>query len=109
MIPGTPTVLARGATAFFSATFYDQAGNITEPSGAQVSLTFSQNGAETSALIEMTAPMSPSTTWTAEWDTRGIDPGQVSYSIHSEGSAIPFGVTDGQFVLTANNANLETF
>jgi len=109
MTPGNLVTVFRGATAYFASTFYDKNGAVTQPSGASVHLDFQQGGAEQTVSIEMTAPVSPAVAWTAEWDTRGIDPGQVDWSIHSEGTGIPYAVQDGAFVLAANNANLETF
>lgn len=109
MIPGTPVCLTRGTTAFFATTFYDQAGAVSQPNGASLNVVFIENGVTTTASIDMTAPASPSVQWTAEWDSRGADPGRVWWSIHSVMSGIPYTVGDGSFELTANNANLPTF
>lgn len=110
MIPGTLVTVVRGSTAFFSATFYDQYGQVTQPTGAAVTIQCQQDGADVDVSIDMVAPVSPSVVWTAEWDTRNIDPNIVVYwSIHSEGPGIPYAVADGCFNLVANNANLLTF
>lgn len=109
MTPGTPVSIFRGSTVFFASTFYDKNGAVTQPAGAAVHLQFQQDGAEQTTTLEMVAPVSPSQAWTASWDTRGIDPGSVSWSIHSEDPSIPYAVDDGSLVLLANNANLETF
>lgn len=110
----TPTALkvfARGATVQFATNFYDAIGEITQPPGAVVSLSYqsiSEQAIDT-VLVTMTPPNGSDTRWTALWDTRGVGPGPVNFSIHSTGSVVPLSVEDGAFTLKANNANLETF
>lgn len=101
--------LVRGTTVRFSTTFYSYAREIVQPSGALVNLTYLVNGAQASAQVEMSAPSGDTSTWTALWDTREIDACLVSWSIHTEGLVVPFGVEDGEFNLVANPANLSTF
>jgi predicted carbohydrate-binding protein with CBM5 and CBM33 domain len=96
----------RGATIQFATTFYDANKNVVNPAGAVVELTL-PDGA--TASVNMVAPSGPQVQWTAQWDSRGVEPGSVAFSIHSTGSSIPYAVEDGQFTLTANNANLEAF
>ncbi|MDE2471768.1 MAG: hypothetical protein KGL35_24360 [Bradyrhizobium sp.] len=104
-----PTTYYRGTTIIFNTTFYDQTGAVSNPPGAALHLSYIQNGVQTEETIEMTAPVPPSNIWSAEWDSRGVSPGTVAWSIHSEGSVIPYAVSDGSFILSANNANLLTF
>lgn len=96
----------RGATIQFATTFYDANKNVMNPPGAVITLHFLDG---TQATITMVAPSGPQTQWTAQWDSRGQQPGPVSFSVHSTGPGIPYAVDDGQFTLTANNANLPTF
>lgn len=104
-----PSVIVRGTTVQFATTFLDGSGNITQPSGAAINLSYLENGTAQEEEIEMTAPTDGGTSWTAQWDTRGVSPCHVSWSIHSESSGIPYVVQDGSFDLVANNANLVTF
>lgn len=109
MIPGEIVTVVRGSTAFFTATFYDQHGQVSQPSGAAVNIQCIEAGADVEILISMTPPTSPAVEWTAQWDTRNIDPCTVYWSVHTEGGSPPYAVADGCFNLVANNANLLTF
>lgn len=105
---GSSNVIFRGATAFFLTTFYDPYGNIAQPNSADVSIVYpTLTGGTANTIVTMSAPGLGETAWTAEWDTRNVGPGTVYFSIHSSGS--PASVQDGQFNLTANPANLQTF
>lgn len=107
---GCETKVPRGATIRFSTTFYDYDGVVTQPPGAYVNIEYPlPDGTTDTDLVAMTAPNSPSVAWTAEWDTRNAGVGSVEYSIHSTGSVIPYAVEDGEFILSANPANLLTF
>lgn len=99
----------RGTTVNFAATFQDVNGNVIQPSGAAVNIVYFENGEQQAVDVEMNAPMSPGTQWTAEWDSRSVTPGPVTWSIHSKSTGIPYAVQDGTFQLLANSANLETF
>jgi len=101
----------RGTTVQWSTTFYDLNKNIVQPTGAAIHLQYlDADGNIETATVEMTGPLSPGDVqWTALWDSRGAYPSRVSWSIHTEGGAVPYGVEDGAFDLLANNANLETF
>lgn len=101
--------LYRGATVLFTTTFFDVAGEVIQPDGAAVNITYGEGSELVSVLIEMVGPVGESVSWTAEWDTRGIASGAVSWSIHSESAGIPYAVQDGNFILSANNANLVNF
>jgi len=99
-------VFFRGATAFFSTLFFDINGNPTQPNGALLSIAYAseQLQAETASIV-MTAPVSPSLAWTAEWDSSLSNPGVIQWSISTTGG-VPRTVQDGSFILTANAANL---
>jgi hypothetical protein len=103
------TVIARGATVYFSTTFFDVNKNVVQPASATINIVFPTptSGSDGNATISMTPPTLPATKWTALWDSRNTEPGTVSWSIHSSGS--PYAVEDGFFVLSANPANLLTF
>lgn len=99
----------RGATLRFASFFYDLDGNIAQPSAAFVSVEYpNPDGTRTEVQIPMTAPGLPTSRWTALWDTRGLGPGTVSWSVHSAGPPA-VAVEDGTLLLTANAANLQTF
>lgn len=109
MTPFAATYFYRGTTVYFSSTFYDVNGAVVQPSGAAINLSYIEDGQVRSTLVEMTPPVSPAVAWTAQWDTRLIQPGVVNWSVHSETPTLPYGVGDGSFTLLANNANLPTF
>lgn len=104
-VPPTPLAFPRGATLRFATTFYDFDGVETQPSGAIVHI----QGVGLDTQVAMTPPAGAQTRWTASFDTRGVSPGMVYWSIHSLGAVIPFSVEDGALRLTANTANLQTF
>lgn len=104
-----PTIVFRGATAFFTITFYDQNGQIVQPSGGQITLEYTFQGQLTNTTITLTPPTPPNTTWTGVWDSRGASPGPVLGSLHSVSGGTPYAVTDFNFILSANSANLVTF
>jgi hypothetical protein len=99
-------IFFRGATAFFSTTFYDINGNITQPPGATLSILYqNETFNPTTALIPMMGPTGSQTAWTAQWDSSLAGPGTVQWSVSTTGGP-PRSVQDGFFVLTANAANL---
>lgn len=105
--------IPRGATVQFTVTFYDDTGAVTQPASAGINLSFATAGTcdLEALLIPMTPPSAPAVAWTAQWDTTDVEPGPVSWSAYgkSSGLGVPKAVLDGQFELTANNANLATF
>lgn len=104
-------VFYRGTTIIFLTTFTDQNGNVIQPPSAAVSVSFSSPTGVQQQTIAMLPPGSPggdSKQWYASWDSRGANPGVVSYSIHS-GTPTPVVVADGTFQLNANPANLIQF
>lgn len=107
---GVPPRIFRGATVVFLTSFFDQNGNVTLPASAVVNITFQlPNGQAGAASLNMQPPgAGDPTRWSASWDSRGASPGMVYYSIHT-GTPVPVSVEDGQFLLTANQANLTTF
>lgn len=104
------TTIARGTTVVFLSQFFDEDGNLINPTSAVVNVEYNGcNGVQ--QQIPMVAPGTPGgdpVYWSAQWDSRGADPGVVYWSIHS-GQPGPYSVEDGQFTLTANKANLLTF
>ena len=82
--------------------------NLIEPDFAYINIDYpNPDGSRSQTNIPMIAGnlIIP---WTAYWDTRGIGVGTVFWSIHTSGP-IPVCVEDGNFVLTANAANEQTF
>lgn len=109
----TTVCLVRGQTAYWTTTFYDQNGNVTQPGSATINVVYPDaqgagTGGTDTTSISMVAPTPPAVTWTAQLDTRGFGPGSVAWSIHSDPGP-PYAVEDGSFTLTANPANLLTF
>jgi hypothetical protein len=103
------TSLNRGATILFNTTFYDPYGNIIQPVSAFVNIDYpNPDGSRAQVTLTMGASFPPAVNWTAEWDSRGAGTGTVFWSIHTNPS-VPIAVEDGQFQLTANQANLTTF
>lgn len=98
----------RGTTIQFSTTFFDFSGNVVQPNAATVAIAFDPNADEAAVTLPMVAPTGPAVVWTAQWDTRNLDPGAVYWSIHSS-APVPVAVEDGRLTLTANLANLPTF
>jgi hypothetical protein len=98
----------QGATAFFSTTFLDINGNVTNPNAAFVIAAYFKSGVSASA----TTPMAQSSAniWTAQVDTRGYDAGAVHWGLFTGfapgvgTNLVPIGGQNGIFYLTANNA-----
>jgi hypothetical protein len=105
------TYITRGTTVYFTTTFFNQAGAIVQPDSATINIVFpAPDGSTTTALVVMTAPTSPATAWTAQWDSRGAGVGAVSCSVHTgTDDPPPVAAEDFTFTLTANPANLVTF
>lgn len=103
------TQIYRGTTVQFTTTFYDKSGAVTQPPSATVNISYIENGDLIATEVDMTPPTTPAIAWTAQWDSREVSPGLVTWSIHTGGATIPFAVQDGCFDLSANNANLPTF
>ena len=104
-------VFYRGTTVIFLTTFTDQNGNVVQPPAAQVSLNYNTPNGQQTTTINMLPPGSQGgdpVQWYASWDSRGTNPGQVYWSVHSA-TPIPVVAADGQFQLNANPANLITF
>lgn len=109
LVPNT-VVVFRGATAYFTTTFYDPYGNVVQPSGATLNLVyFNLQGQETSITVNYSPPAVGSVAWVAQWDSRNAGPGSVFGSAHSIAGGVPFSVEDFNFILSANAANLPTF
>lgn len=101
-----PTV-RRGASAIFLSTFYDPNGNVVTPVGASVNISYSIAKVSQIANVSMVPPGTvggdPSQ-WYAAWDTRGVDPGTIYWSIKTS-APVPLSVDEGNFSLVANPAN----
>lgn len=95
------TSIDLGSTVEISTTF--SPGN---PPGAVVNLAYFQQGNLVQTLVTMSNI--GGFTWQGQWDSRGADPGVVSFSVHTTGPT-PVVVNNGQFLLASNNATLETF
>jgi hypothetical protein len=65
--------------------------------------------AQQDVAVTMVAPVAPSVAWTAYWDTRNIGAGPVQFSVHTTNPTLPDCVEDGNFILSANAANLISF
>lgn len=105
-------IIIRGATVQFSTTFYTVDDEPVNPNNATVNLAYETSaGVQTSAQVPMTAPSGDGFTWTALWDTRNVQaPRMVQWSIHTgTGDPIPVTAEDGEFMLSANAANLASF
>lgn len=106
-VTGSTTQLPQGATAYWSTNFFDPNGNLVTPNNATLSLSFFVNNQLTEASQLMTPPGQAGQPWTAQFDTRGIDPNMVQWSIHSyAGAGPPISVENGEFMLVANNATI---
>jgi hypothetical protein len=104
----TTNTITRGATVQWATTFYDVNSNVIQPDNATINILPSMT--QIAIAIPMTPPAGQAVAWTALWDTRGIPPGQVYWSIHTGHSdPIPVVAEDGSLVLSANPANLVTF
>lgn len=90
-----------GSTVQISTTF-----SPLNPPGAVCNLAYFQQGSLIQTLV--TLFLISGTTWVGQWDSRGADPGVVSFSVHTTGPT-PIVVNNGQFILASNNATLETF
>jgi hypothetical protein len=108
---GNVQVIYRGTTAQFATTFYDVAGNVVQPAGATINIVclVAAGNAQQTIDIPMVAPVPPSVAWTAYWDTRNIGAGPVQFSVHTTNPTLPDCVEDGNFILSANAANLISF
>lgn len=82
---------------------------MSQPSEATVNIVcYAEFGGPLETILLSLSPPAPGATeWNTQWDTRGIAPGLVLWSVQSEGP-LPT-VEDGYFRLTANSANLPTF
>jgi len=99
----------RGATVQFKTTFYDIDGEISQPFGAVINITYPDvDGEQQTVEVDMESVVGE-TYWIALWDTRDVGPGTVFFSIHTTGDEIPFAVEDGRFNVVANAANLPSF
>lgn len=98
----------RGATVFALTNFFDYTTALAQPAGAVINVVYRDDeDVQQTEAITMT-PGSSVTPWVAAIDTRDFAPGPVYWSIHTV-APVPASVEDGQFILLAGPANLETF
>lgn len=102
-------VIVRGATVQFATNFYDVNGVLIQPDSATVNIQPSQSSSP--IVLTMSAPSGGETRWTAFWDTRNqAAPQAIYWSIHTGvDDPVPVVAEDGQFMLSANPANLVMF
>lgn len=99
-------VIFRGSTVVFRVLFYDYAGELINPAGGSVALTYPVPSSSTIVEVPLTAPTEEGGYWIGEWDSRVSLPGVIQGSIHNTGGP-PFGVRDFSFELSANRSNLQ--
>jgi hypothetical protein len=105
-----PPRFTRGATLLFSTTFYDYDGvTVIQPGNAYLYVSYpTEAGGVDTEELPMTEPVSPAVAWTAELDTRQFGEGAVQWFVRSD-PGVPYGVGQGEIVLTANAANPANF
>ncbi len=94
-------VYTRGNTVLWNTTFYNLSGILTNPTAANLFITFPVNGVETTVEVPMTQNVN---LWSATWESSASDPGDVDWSIRTTGGS-PTVAEDGTFRLSANAAN----
>lgn len=96
----------RGTTILFLVTFYDVNGNVVQPVAASLNIVYQVSSGGTATFnTAMTPPPGGTVQWTAQWDSTGASAGPVFWSIETA-TPIPVVVQDGNFLLTANLANI---
>jgi hypothetical protein len=103
--PQIITCTVRGNTVFVTAQFFDQYGEPAEPSSVMASFDYAQNGARATQDFPMIFN-SFSGMWNYNWDSSGIDPCEVFWSVFTDPSVQPIYAAEGSFTVAANNANL---
>lgn len=105
-------IIVRGATVQFATSFFDVDLAPVNPNSATVNIAYETSANEATTIqVPMTPPSGSGTIWKALWDTRNVQaPRLISWSIHTgTGDPVPVSVEDGEFMLSANAANLPTF
>lgn len=95
----------RGATVFFAAAFFDAGGAPASPSAVGIKINYIQNGVRKTSGYPMVFNIFTSR-WEYDWNTAGISPCTVEWSVTSDPNTDPVYVDDGDFELSANAANL---
>lgn len=95
----------RGATVHAEAVFFDINGAPASPSSVEITFNFVNDGERVSQSFAMSFNLLQSL-WQYDWDTAGITPGSIDWSIRSDPSTLPVYVADGCFELSGNAANL---
>lgn len=96
--------IARGSTVQFGVVFYDANNQIVQPATAKLSVGYVFGNARKIVSYDLTYDNALSK-WTYSLNTRGMHPGLVTWSVSSTGN-LPLYTGDGEFNLTANDANL---
>lgn len=92
--------VVRGTSVTFTATFYDVDGNVITPNTATLFVYHRINDAASTtntAMVSINA-----TSYAATWDSTGVDPGVISWSI--VGQSDDKSVTEGSFRVLAGKA-----
>lgn len=98
--------VVRGNFVVFTSSFLDANGNPTFPANATLTVAYRAN----TVLVTNSIAMSPAAgnTFTASWDTNGVDKGVVFWNVKSGGGAGNEISEDGSFVVVFNEANPAT-
>lgn len=103
----------RGASVHISVTFKDEGGNIIQPSGANLTISFrpkvntNLQGLHSFVTVALVAPTSPATDWTYDWDSSVADPSVITCHAVTTTPNAPISSVDFSFRLVANRANRE--
>jgi hypothetical protein len=108
-------IFARGQHIPFTHTFFDSSGEATSPTSAFLILSYPSEGwpyrnCTMSTTLSMTQSVTTATTaadylaWQTTWASGIAYPGPVHWSIRA--SDLSLAVTDGEFTLRGNPANL---
>lgn len=107
-------VFSRGHHIVFRHAFYDTSGDLASPSSASLILAYPSSGwpyrgfreSTTLSMIQSTVGSTHEDylTWSTTWASGASHPGPIYWSVRA--SDLSLTVTDGQFDLRANPANL---
>jgi hypothetical protein len=97
------TTVVRGNIILFTAQFFDVNDCFANPDSANLYVYYTKLSVAHTDTVAMTVTSTPSI-WTATWNSNGIDPALVSWSVASMLNSTTI-VEDGSFVVSANPAN----
>lgn len=95
----------RGATVHAEVIFFDIDGGPASPASAEITFNYINEGERVSQSFAMSFNVLKSL-WQYDWNSEGITPGTIEWSIRSDPSTQPVYVADGCFELSGNAANL---